>query len=329
MSSSNNSGEYKPNNCQYNWWGTPNPDDGFFDPEADFDYSNPLSSAPYPAWNIDPPEWLAFAQAVDLENAGSYSSAIDAYMDIVEDYTETSVAMESIKRIFYLTNLTNGSFANLQAYYQDIVDTCTFVPIARAADELITRCLVEAAEFQDALDRCEEVIANPPSVADSVFAVIEAGYVYLAAAAGGGGLDVLEPVGIYPQMQPASLEDYRHRCEQAMKLILSTEDEQLTYKKELAAIPTGFSLSKPYPNPFNASTRISYSLLEARDVNLAVYDVLGRKVVTLLDDRQEAGEHDVVWYGQSSTGIPVSSGIYFIRMSTETGVQSAKMLLLK
>jgi hypothetical protein len=186
---------------------------------------------------------------------------------------------------------------------------------------------VEAHEFQDALDRCEAVIANPPSLPDSVFAVIEAGYVYLAAEAG-GGFDAPELVGNFPELRPTSYEDYRQRCDEALALIL-TPPASPQGQNGPAVLPLGFDLAAPYPNPFNSSIRIPYVLTEARDVRLMIYDVLGRKVNTLVDSRQQAGNYSVVWSGQSSTGIPVSSGIYFVRMSTETGVQSAKMLLLK
>jgi tetratricopeptide (TPR) repeat protein len=327
MTTSNNSIRIL-NNVERNWWGSASSPRERFNPDDRFDFDPWDEDENTPDGGYFDLAWLAFCAANGLEMAENYLGAIEAYQGVVEDYPEESVALEAIKRVFYLTDLVDGDFLALLSYYQGIADTCSFTALARAACQLVPRCLVKAHQFQNALDRYEAVIANPPSVADSVFAVIGAGYVYLAAEAAGVGLDAIQPIGIYPELKPLSIQDYRQRCDEALALILTTYDEA-TKKELFAVMPLGFRLDKPYPNPFNAATSISYSLLDTRDVNLAVYDVLGRKVITLVNDRQDAGDYNVVWSGHSSTGTPVSSGIYFVKMSTETGVQSAKMLLLK
>ncbi len=84
-----------------------------------------------------------------------------------------------------------------------------------------------------------------------------------------------------------------------------------------------------YPNPFNPETNILFSLPEASEVNLSVYNMLGQHVITLIDDKLPAGEHIVPWNGTSSTGQPVASGVYFYRIVTDQSTASRKMLLLK
>lgn len=68
-----------------------------------------------------------------------------------------------------------------------------------------------------------------------------------------------------------------------------------------------------YPNPFNPSTTISYHLAMAASVNLEIYDVMGRKVGTLVDGSKSAGYYTVVWNGKDETGKDVSSGVYLYR----------------
>ena len=94
-------------------------------------------------------------------------------------------------------------------------------------------------------------------------------------------------------------------------------------------LPAVFALDQNYPNPFNPSTNISFSLPDAAEVTLNIYNVLGQNVVTLVDAHYEAGEHVVQWDGRNATGSAVSSGIYFYRLTAGTAVTSKKMMMLK
>ncbi|OGC77091.1 MAG: hypothetical protein A2Z27_01630 [candidate division Zixibacteria bacterium RBG_16_50_21] len=84
-----------------------------------------------------------------------------------------------------------------------------------------------------------------------------------------------------------------------------------------------------YPNPFNASTQISYSLPEDSYVKLELFNILGQKVTTLINESQLAGARTVIWDGTNQSGQKVSSGVYFARLSTVRGQSVLKMSLLK
>ena len=94
-------------------------------------------------------------------------------------------------------------------------------------------------------------------------------------------------------------------------------------------VPDRYYLSANYPNPFNLSTMIKFGLPVAGRVDLSIYNVVGQKVVTLVDEDYEAGHHLVSWNGLNTKGQPVSSGIYFFRIKSEEFVDIRKMLLLK
>jgi len=94
-------------------------------------------------------------------------------------------------------------------------------------------------------------------------------------------------------------------------------------------LPTTYSLGQNYPNPFNASTNISFSLPEPARVKLEVFNILGQKVVTLVDNNMAAGNYSLLWDGRSGQHNSVASGVYFYRLTTERFIQSKKMLLLK
>jgi hypothetical protein len=109
---------------------------------------------------------------------------------------------------------------------------------------------------------------------------------------------------------------------------ISTQvDETIEPPTEL--LPDHYYLSPNYPNPFNASTMIKFGLPIAGHVELSIYNILGKKVITLLDQDYQAGNHGVIWNGQNATGQPVSSGIYFFRLKSGEFIQIRKLLLLK
>jgi hypothetical protein len=88
-------------------------------------------------------------------------------------------------------------------------------------------------------------------------------------------------------------------------------------------------LAQNRPNPFNPKTLIAFSLPEASDVRLEIYDVAGRKVTTLVDRHLTAGPHSYEWDGRNQNGERVASGVYFYRLSTAERDLSKKMVLLK
>ena len=92
-------------------------------------------------------------------------------------------------------------------------------------------------------------------------------------------------------------------------------------------IPTEYSLSQNYPNPFNPETRISYDISEAGDVSLLVYDILGRKIVSLVSEFKTPGRYNVLWTGNDALGNPVGSGVYLYQLRTESFTKTKKMVI--
>ncbi|MFN0158083.1 MAG: T9SS type A sorting domain-containing protein [Bacteroidota bacterium] len=89
-------------------------------------------------------------------------------------------------------------------------------------------------------------------------------------------------------------------------------------------VPDRFELYQNYPNPFNASTRIRYHIPNSTHVTLRVFDVLGREVATLVDERMNRGMHHAQWDGANN-----SSGVYFYRLITDNHIATRKLLLLR
>ncbi len=94
-------------------------------------------------------------------------------------------------------------------------------------------------------------------------------------------------------------------------------------------LPYRFELSQNYPNPFNPVTSIAYSLPARSHVTIEVYNVLGQKVRTLVEETKSAGSYRIEWNGNDDVGRPVSTGVYLYRFQAGNVVQTKKMLLLK
>jgi hypothetical protein len=96
-----------------------------------------------------------------------------------------------------------------------------------------------------------------------------------------------------------------------------------------SVLPAKYELMQNYPNPFNPSTVITYSVSKLGNVKIEVYNILGKKVATLVNQNQFAGTHSLVWNSQNDNGSKVTSGVYFIRMQAGSFTQIKKMVLLK
>lgn len=103
----------------------------------------------------------------------------------------------------------------------------------------------------------------------------------------------------------------------------------LAIKDEPAAIPENFQLYQNYPNPFNPETAIHFSIPSAEYVHLAVYNIQGRLVRTLVDENMIPGIHSVRWDGTNVNGHPVASGVYIYKMTTSKFSTTSKMILMK
>ena len=94
-------------------------------------------------------------------------------------------------------------------------------------------------------------------------------------------------------------------------------------------LPIAFNLYNAYPNPFNPVTTLRYDLPEPSNVNIIIYDMLGRQVKTLINQNQDAGHKSIRWNATNDYGKPVSAGVYLYRIQAGQFRQTKKMVLLK
>jgi len=123
-----------------------------------------------------------------------------------------------------------------------------------------------------------------------------------------------------------------------VQVLTGVEADQVLLVQEPVASPVagddlpagGPRLLGCFPNPFNPSTTIAFSVPERKRVKIAVFDVSGRQIRILVDGiDHEPGRHEVVWHGRDDEGRPVASGTYFYRMDADGFIATGSMALLK
>ena len=95
------------------------------------------------------------------------------------------------------------------------------------------------------------------------------------------------------------------------------------------SLPQSFALSQNYPNPFNPETTIRFDLPRSEEINLAVYNLTGQKVVTLVHGLREAGTYTLRWDGRNDEGRELGSGVYLYRLTAGDRAATRKVLLLR
>jgi len=129
-------------------------------------------------------------------------------------------------------------------------------------------------------------------------------------------------------MKDGSLQIFPIETISKITFAIPTSVDDRTQKLITNVLQT-FALLPNYPNPFNPTTTITYTIPQSNVVAVRIYDVTGRLITTLYDAYQEAGEHRIIWNGKNSAGQLVSSGMYISEIRFEGSVITRKMMMLK
>lgn len=201
----------------------------------------------------------------------------------------------------------------------------------RSRDCLIASVYQRAGDFETAIDRYQALADSASDPVDSLYALCQLEETVRLQAL----------IDLYavededgPEIYSTGGESHERKIALADERIddLNRQAANFLYRDELfraGLLPTEFELKPAYPNPFNPSVTIPFALPKRAEVKVSIYNVLGQKVKTLLNRPIQAGHHQVFWHGKSNTGVPVSSGIYFVQMEAAGFVKTQKVVMLK
>lgn len=265
---------------------------------------------------------IVFYSAIDAALDENPTLAISLFKQLISEFPGSEFAAASAKHIYALEN----DKLALKDYYLSEPNLHYNGEIDKIIDYLTTHCNIKLGNYQEAIAWFEDVISNPPSELDSLMAVIDLGYVYMLME----GDDKASVIAMYPQLKPKSLFEFEANRESILSNLYTSVENPYgngsTTSAIVAMVPV---LGRNFPNPFNPSTTLSFSLPSEMVCKLEVYNVRGQKVKTLLNESLQSGRHTIVWDGKDANGKSVSSGVYFYRLDTPNRTQTSKMLLMK
>lgn len=128
---------------------------------------------------------------------------------------------------------------------------------------------------------------------------------------------------------PFSINDGKLSTEDTLFINVLTMSIKPQIKDINLLLPEKFVLYHNYPNPFNPSTKIAFDIPENTQVKLIVWDIVGKRIRTLVNESVSPGNHEVVWDGKNDYGVKVSGGVYLYSIETRAFRKTRKMLLLK
>lgn len=131
-------------------------------------------------------------------------------------------------------------------------------------------------------------------------------------------------LGVHEHWNNAADMEYTRNLGTGDGIELLKVDNIVSVENSQNEIVSGYSLTQNYPNPFNPATKISYTLPEASEISLKVFDILGKEITTLYSGKQNAGKHTIDFKPEN-----LSSGTYIYRLETNKNVISKKMMFIK
>jgi hypothetical protein len=295
---------------------------------ANFDYSQDLKPAAWylwqPVWELEyiyplaGPEAL-YSSADAMIEQENYDQAKPVLKQLVNEFPGSLYAEAALKKLYTIEGYS-GSYSDLKEYYVTNNSIQSDSSLTKLADFLVNFCEINLENYPTAIAWFENVIQNPESFEDSIFAIIDLGFTYFLMENGGLKSSY---VGNMPQYKPVSVEQFEENRDYLLSLLPGDKLSE-TMKESINALKTG-ELLQNVPNPFNGSTQIWYKLDEEADVMIKVFDYTGKEVKSFHPGTMYKGSHQVEF---NSEGLP--SGIYFYTLEINSTVSdSKKMTLLK
>jgi len=262
-----------------------------------------------------------YAEADSSASESNYILAEQLFREVINEYPETVFSTAAAKRLIEV----NDDYETLQDYYETEPNLHYDENIENYANYLANYCNIKMENYEEAILNFEEIIDDPPSEIDSVMAIIDLGYTYLIMEENG---DRSGFVGNMADLKPKSWEEFEHNQEELLAKLFEYPESQPQDNQSDNSLPEYPVLYGNYPNPFNPTTIISFSIPKESEVELTIYNVKGQRVKTLLTSNFKRGNHTVIWNGDDESGKIVSSGIYFYNLIVNGKIESVKKCLM-
>ncbi|MDY0151068.1 MAG: T9SS type A sorting domain-containing protein [Candidatus Cloacimonas sp.] len=282
---------------------------------------------PEPNMPAPPPENDRFYRALDLESQGQSDQALCIYKLILDENLGTekayqSMALDGVSRLSMIAEPMTEliDYLDLKVLQYAVADS----QLCALMKDYLGKCFVINEDYQSAIDLIQFRIDNPFSEIDSLRAVLDLEIVLQLASLGEGKKPITTK---YTQYKYPNLQVFAAKHDENWVKLYALMNKGINDTG--IPIPTVPVISSNYPNPFNPSTTIVFSLPIKAKMKLSIFNLKGQKVRDLVDTEMDSGQHKVVWGGHDKNGRSVSSGIYFIKLDSGGKSSVRKAMLMK
>jgi tetratricopeptide (TPR) repeat protein len=272
---------------------------------------------------------------ITLETEGRINDAVNHYKQMINNDLHPRFAFSSLARI-----KNRFSREDIEVYFNSLSSENNLRgELKLIAANLLASMLLDKGNYTGAINIYDRIINLSPTSYYGITAMFEK---YFAALNYKKDRELAASLLGEIQSLPYDDEDFLIRKEMAEFLLYGFQESDNKFGKPLGSsdnnsieIPKEFSLLGNYPNPFNPTTNISYSLPFASSVDLTIYDIMGREIKSFVFSSQSSGIQNIIWDGRNSNGENVSSGIYLYRIrlqsleNNESFEKTAKLIMMK
>ena len=249
-----------------------------------------------------------------------YTGAKNDFQEIVFQYPESKYALASLKELHSLEKYAGYDYGNLKSYYASEPNIQSNPKLNKLADFLINLCEIKLENWPSAIAWFEDVIQNPESMEDSIFAIIDLGYTYFLME---NGVTKSTFAGSLTEHIPVSKKQFEEKRDYLLSLIPGDALNE-SLQESLTLLKTG-ELLQNIPNPFSTKTEIYYKLDKVAETTITIFDNTGKLIKTIAEGLARQGINKLVF---DAAGL--RSGIYFYKLKINGQVtDSKKMVIIK
>lgn len=309
-----------------NYWGTTDSHqirDSIYPPWWDVVYEpfclEPNTYIPYLEDNL-------FKQALQAEESGELDTAKQLYTSIVLTEPDSLYALQSLGRLNSLYSESPNSLIELRNIYSVYAQSCNDSLLVASAQ--VRSIMLDRFDMQylQAIQGYEELLETSTTELDSLLCLLDIAYTLQEMYYNDQGKGTHTSFPYHANgIQVSSLKEANLTVDRIWSEIMRISDNTTILN---VPVPTQLDVTN-YPNPFNPTTTIAFSLPEEGVVRLSVYNIRGQLVKELINESMTRGFHKVVWDGRDNRNRSVSSGLYFIRIEVGNTSKVKKIMMLK
>lgn len=259
-----------------------------------------------------------FTSAVEQFENGNYSNAKNLFQLLIQQYPKSDYAQAAMKELLRLEEYVSSDYGSLKDYYRSNDSIVCDTLLNKLGDYLANQCDVKLENWQQAIHWFENKITNPSCLEDSVFAIIDLGYVYFLME--NQGLKSAY-VGNMVQFKPETKEKYFEHRDYLLSL-LPGEMMNDKLRNDLTNLSFG-SLLQNVPNPFTGSTQIWYKVEKKVNITISITDLTGKEIQKI-----EQGTKDKGTYKADFVNSVLTPGTYFYSLKLDGKKSDTKKMVI-